>query len=51
MRKDGTKKVMVGSLYPSIDQKEGPRLVEKEIMESKLQFKNINYHLATVYLG
>ena len=47
---------MVGSLdvealYPSIDQKGGPRLVSEEVLKSNLNFENINYHLAAVYLG
>ena len=47
---------MVGSLdvealYPSINQKEGPRIVSEEVLKSKVEFQNINYHLAVVYLG
>ena len=47
---------MVGSLdvealYPSIDQKEGPRIVAEEVFKSKVQYKNIDYHLAAVYLA
>ena len=41
----------VEALYPSIDQKEGPRIVSEEIMKSKIRFKNVNFHLAAVYLG
>ena len=46
---------MVGSLdvealYPSIDQKEGPRIVSQEVLKSKIDIKNVNYHLAIVYL-
>ena len=53
---EGTKEVMVGSLdvealYPSIDQKEGPRIVAMEVLKSKIDISNINYHLAVVYLG
>ena len=56
LKKDGAKKIMVGSLdvealYPSIDQKEGPRIVSEEVLKSKVKFQNINYHLAAVYLG
>ena len=47
---------MVGSmdveaLYPSIDQKEGPRIVAEEVRKSKVNFSNVNFHLAAVYLG
>ena len=56
LKEEGTKKVMVGSLdvealYPSIDQKEGPRIVAQEVLKSKIDIENINYHLAVVYLG
>ena len=38
------KEIMIGSLdvealYPSIDQKEGPRLVSEEVRKSKLKFE------------
>ena len=39
------------ALYPSIDQREGPRLVSKEVRKSSMNYENINYHLAAVYLG
>ena len=56
LEKEGAREIMLGSLdvealYPSIDQKEGPRIVAQEILKSKVKFENINYHLAVVYLG
>ena len=33
----------VKSLYPSIDQRIGPELVAKEIMESSIEFESVNY--------
>ena len=56
LKKEEAKEIMVGSLdvealYPSIDQKEGPRIVAQEILKSKVKFENINYHLAAVYLA
>ena len=49
------KELMVGSLdvealYPSIDQKEGPKLVSEEVRKSRLKFEGINYRLTAVYL-
>ena len=32
-------------------QKEGPRIAAEEVFKSKVQYKNINYHLAAVYLA
>ena len=56
LEREKVKDIMVGSLdvealYPSIDQVEGPRLVAEEVRRSKVQFENINYHIAAVYLG
>ena len=56
LKQEGARRVIVGSLnvealYPSIDQKEGPRMVAEEVRKSKINFKNIDFHLATVYLG
>ena len=56
LEREGIKEVMVGSLdvealYPSIDQKEGPRIVAREVLKSNVDIGNINYHLAVVYLG
>ena len=56
LEKEGAREIMLGSLdvealYPSIDQKEGPRIVAEEILKSKVKFHNINYHLAAVYLA
>ena len=44
LRQDRAWKVMVGSLdvealYPSIDQKEGPRIVAEEVAKPKIDFK------------
>ena len=39
------------ALYPSIDQKEGPRIVAEEIRKSYIMFDNIDFHMAEVYLG
>ena len=56
LEKEKVQEIMLGSLdvealYPSIDQREGPRLVSEEIRKSKLKFENIDYQLAAVYLG
>ena len=56
LKSEGIKEVMVGSLdvealYPSIDQKEGPRIVSQEVLKSKIDIKNVNYHLAIMYLA
>ena len=56
LRDEKAKKVMVVSmdleaLYSSIDQKEGLRIVSNEVLKSKIEYDNDNYHLAAVYLG
>ena len=56
LERDKVKDLMLGSLdieelYPSIDQKEGPKLVSEEVRKSNLKFENVDYHLAAVYLG
>ena len=56
LQKEEARRIMLGSLdvealYPSIDQKEGPRIVSEAIMKSKIQYTNINYHLVAVYLA
>ena len=43
LKKDEAGRIMVGALdvealYPSIDQKEGPRIVAEEILKSKVKF-------------
>ena len=39
------------ALHPSIDQVEGPGLVSNEVLMSKVEYTNINYHLGAIYLG
>ena len=38
-------------LYPSIDQKEGARIVGEELMESPLEFQDADMRKAAVYLA
>ena len=50
------KDILVGSLdvealYPSIDQKEGPRIVADEILKSPLKFESVDTHILGVYLA
>ena len=54
LEREKVKDLMLGSLdvealYPSIDQREGPRLVSEEVRKSQLKFENVDYHLAAVY--
>ena len=37
------------ALFLSIDQNAGPRIVANEVLKSRVQFDNINYHLTVVY--
>ena len=50
---DKVKEVVIGSLdvYPSIDQREGPRIVAEEFLKSRLEYDNVDYHLVGVYLS